>query len=224
MNLYALLGLCFIPTAVFFILAVILNKNFKMTYGFFSCILGLVTVIPTSFIQYYVLNLPIFNNYTFASVLITAVIFNGLIEESMKLFFICLIPQKKQTLAPFFCCAILYGLCVGGFESVVYVIRKVQEISAYSGEKALLKLLLERIFSAQAVHTFCAGLSGLYIWTFRKNRRGIMPFIYAVVLHGIYNFFVSFTSGFRWLAFVAILLAAVECRIFYLSNLDKQKE
>ena len=221
MNLYALLGISFIPAAIFFALAVILNKNLKIRYCVSSCILALLTVIPASLIQFYILSLPIFTAYTFASVMITTILFNGLIEESMKMFFMCLIPQKNQILSAFFCCVILYGLTVGGFESVVYIVRKFQEIQGQGGKELVLGLLMNRIFSAQMIHVFCSGLSGLYIWNFRRHKKNIMPFIYAVLLHGIYNFFAGFTSGFHWLSLVAILFAAVETRIFYVSAIDK---
>ena len=223
MNLYALLGISFIPAALFFALSVILNKDLKIRYCLLSACLALFTVIPSSIIQFYVFGLPIFNSYTFASVMVTAILFNGLIEESMKMLFICLIPQKKQILSAYFCCVILYGLTVGGFESVIYVIRKFQEIQVQPGREIVVNLLLNRIFSAQAIHVFCAGLSGLYIWNFRHQKKSILPFVYAVLLHGIYNFFASFTSLYHYLAIVAILFAAVECRIFYLLAIDKNE-
>ncbi|MBP3771690.1 MAG: PrsW family intramembrane metalloprotease [Treponema sp.] len=223
MNLYALLGISFIPALLFFALAVILNKNLKIRYCLLSGLLALLTVIPTSLIQYYVLELPIFTAYTFIAVMITAILFKGLIEEAMKMLFLCLIPQKKQILSAFFCCVILYGLTVGGFESVIYVIKKFQEIQGQGGKEIVVQLLLKRIFSAQAIHVFCAALSGLYIWNFRRHKKNIMPFIYAVILHGIYNFFVSFSSAYHWLAIIAILFAAVESRIFYLSAIDKNE-
>jgi len=223
MNLYALLGISFIPSALFFALAVILNKELKIRYCLLSGILALCTVIPTSLIQFYVLSLPIFTAYTFASVMITAILFNGLIEEAMKMLFLCIIPQKKQVLSAFFCCVILYGLVVGGFESVIYIVRKFQEIQGQPGKEIVVRLLIDRIFSAQAIHVFCAGLTGLYIWNFRHQKKNIIPFLYAVLLHGIYNFFASFTSIYHWLAVIAILFAAVECRIFYLSAIDKKE-
>ena len=223
MNLYALLGISFIPAALFFVLAVILNKELKIRYCLIAGLLALVTVIPTSMIQFYVLSLPVFTGYTFASVMITAILFNGLIEETMKMLFLCLLPQKKQILSTFFCCVVLYGLTVGGFESVIYIIKKFQEIQGQGGKEIVVHLLINRIFTAQAIHVFCTGLSGLYIWNFRRHKKNIMPFIYAVLLHGIYNFFASFNSNYHWLAIVAILFAAVECRIFYLAALDKNK-
>ena len=201
----------------FFVLSVILNKNLKIKYGLWSCILALLTVIPTSFIQFYVLALPIFAAFTFASLMVTAILFNGLIEESMKMLFLCFVPQKKQILSAFFCCTILYGLTVGGFESIIYATKKFQEIQGQGGKEIVVQLLLSRLFSSQAIHVFCAALSGLYIWNFRHKKRNFMPFIYAVILHGIYNFFASFSSAFHLLSVVAILFAAVECRIFYLS-------
>lgn len=222
MNLYALLGISFIPAAIFFVLAVLLNKNLKIRYCLIAGLLGLITVLPTSLIQFYILSLPVFTAYTFASVMITAILFNGLIEESMKMLFLCLIPQKKQVLSTFFCCVLLYGLTVGGFESVIYIIKKFQEIQRQGHQEIVVQLLIDRIFTAQAIHVFCTGLGGLYIWNFRHNKKNIMPFVYAVLLHGIYNFFISFNSVYHWLAIVAILFAAVECRIFYVSAIDKK--
>lgn len=221
--MYAILGISFIPSALFFTLAVFLNKNLKIRYCLIACILGVLTVIPTSFIQHFVLNLPVFDSYSFVSVFVTAIVFNGLIEEAMKLLFICGIPQKKQTLSAFFCCCILYGLIVGGFESVVYIIRKFQEVTLVSGKQILIELLLRRIFSAQLIHMFCAGLSGLYVWCFRHKNPKFMPFIYAFLLHGVYNFFASFTSNYKWLAAVAILFAAIKCRNFYIEAIDKSE-
>lgn len=221
MNLYALLGISFIPAVLFFCLACLQNKNLKIRYCAFSCVLGILTVIPTSLIQFFVLGLPVFNSYSFESVFVTAIIFNGLIEESMKLLFICFIPQKKQTFSAFFCCCLLYGLVAGGFESVVYVVRKFQEITVISGKEILIELLVQRIFSAQLIHTFCAGLSGLYLWFFKHKNTKFLPFIYAFTLHGIYNFFASFTSGYKWLALVAIVFAALQCRNFYTEAVDK---
>jgi len=222
MNLYAILGLSFVPAVTFFILALILNKELKIKYCLWSCLLAMVTIVPATFIQYYVLNLPIFTADTFAAVMITSILFNGLIEESMKMLFICFIPQKKQILSTFFSCVILYGLTVGGFESVIYIIKKFQEITVNGGREIIVELLLKRIFSAQAIHVFCAGLSGLFIWNFRHGKKYVMPFIYAVLLHGIYNFFTGFNSIYHYLSVVAILFAAVECRIFYQASENSQ--
>lgn len=219
MNLYAILGISFIPAILFFALSKILNRSFKFRHGILACVLGIITIFPASFIQFFLLKLELFSGATFASVMITAIVFNGLIEETIKMLFLCALPQKKQTLSAFFCCAVIYGLSAGGFESVVYIIRKFQEITLVSGQEIITNLLIKRIFSAQAVHAFCAGLSGLYLWNFRHLKsKNIMPFIFAVLLHGIYNFFAGFTSGFRWLSFVAIIFAAVECRINYISS------
>ena len=43
----------------------------------------------------------------------------------------------------------------------------------------------------------------------------VMPFVLAVALHGVYNFFAGFSGGFWWFSVVAILMAALECRIWY---------
>lgn len=216
MNLYAVLGISFIPSVLLLVLSKILNGSFKIRYGLLSFILGLVTVFPASFVQFFLLRTDIFNGTAFSSVMITALVFNGLVEETIKLLFLCAVPQKKQTLSAFFCCAVVFGLAAGGLETLVYVIKSSREIMLVSGRNLALDLLIKRIFSAQLIHALCAGLTALYLWSFRHFKsRNIMPFVLAVLLHGIYNFFVSFTSPFRWLAFVSIAFAAVECRIFY---------
>lgn len=219
MNLYAILGISFIPAVLVFVLSKILNPDFKVKHGILAGVLGLVTIFPASIIQYFFLNLEIFKEATFASVIITAIIFNGLIEETIKMIFICAFPQKKMTLSSFFCCVMIYALFLGGFESVVYAIRKFQEITLFSGHKIIVDILIKRIFSAQAIHAFCSGLSGIYIWNLRHSKsKNIIPFVFAVLLHGIYNFFISFSSEFRWLALVSIVFAAVECRSYYVST------
>ncbi len=215
MNVYALFGINFIPLITVFLIFCVLIRGLKVRYAVLSCILGLAAVFPTSFLQYFVLSLPVFNTNTFESVLVTAIVFNGLIEETVKLFLLCLLPQKKMTLGMFFCCCILSGLTTGSFESVIYIIKKLQELNLQTPLQQLVKLIMMRSFSSVLIHTFCAALSGLYLWMFKHKQNHFIPFVYAVLLHGIYNFFAGFTSDYRLLSIVAILFAILECRIWY---------
>ena len=215
MNIYALLALNFIPLITVFLILCVIVKGFKFRYALLACILGLTAVFPTSFIQYFVLSIPVFNTNTFASVLITAIIFNGLIEETVKMLLLCFIPQKRMSLGIFFCCCLLAGLTTGCIESVIYILKKIQEINLNAPLKELVKLIMIRAFTSVLIHTFCSCLSGLYLWLFRHKMSRILPFIYAVLLHGVYNFFAGFNSNYRYLSIVAILFALLECRIWY---------
>lgn len=216
MNLYALILLSFIPPIACFLLFSLLVPGQKIRYCLLSCIIGLITVIPTAFVQYFVLRkISVFDSNTVISLLITAVIFNGLIEETIKMLFMLILPQKKLTPTVFFTCSLLCGLTLGCFESLIYMINRMQGISIYPETQTIYELLIKRMFTAVLIHTFCAGLSGLYIWMFKHKSNHIQPFIYAVLLHGIYNFFAGFTSYFYYFAVIAILFAMLECRIWY---------
>ena len=215
MNILAFYALCFIPLVALFLIFTIVIDGLKLRYGLFACVLGLVAVLPIAFVQYFVLNLPIFNTETFMSLLITAVLFNGVIEESLKMLFMLLLPQKKMPRAAFFCCALLFGLALGTFESIIYLVRSVQNSSLPVGLAAASKLVLLRMGTAVLIHTFCAGLSGLYIWSFKNHASHAAPFIYAALLHGVYNFFAGFASNYRYFSIIAILFTLLECRIWY---------
>lgn len=215
MNLYAFLALCFIPLVAAFIILMLIVPGLKIRYCLWACVLSIVAVVPIAFVQYFVLGLPVFNTNTFASLLVTAIIFNGLIEETVKMLFLTLVPQKKQTLACFFSCCLLFGLTLGCFESVIYFVKRLQEIGLPQDVSAAFKLIFMRMFTAVLIHTFCAGLSGLYLWLFRHQRNNVLPFVWAALLHGIYNFFAAFSSGYRWFSVVAIVFALLECRIWY---------
>lgn len=215
MNLYALLFLSFIPLIAVLLIFLILIPGQKLRYCLWSCVIGLFTVLPTAFIQYYVLNLPIFNSNTVISLLITTIIFNGLIEETLKMLFMEFLPSKKVTISVFFTCGLLCGLTLGCFESVIYFVNRIQNSSIPMELSQIYNLFLSRMFTSVLIHTFCAGLSSLYLWMFKHKSNHLMPFIYAVLLHGIYNFFAGFKSNYYWFAIVAILFSILECRIWY---------
>ena len=215
MQFYAFLALCFIPLVAAFVVCVLVVPGLKIRYALLSCVLSLAAIMPIAFVQYVVLAIPVFTAETFGSLLVTAVVFNGLIEETVKMLFLALVPQKKQTLAAFFSCCLLFGLTLGGFESVIYLVKRIQEIDMRQDVAAAFRLLLTRTGTAVLIHTFCAGLSGLYLWLFRHHRNNVMPFVWAALLHGIYNFFAAFSMGYRWFSVAAIAFALLECRIWY---------
>ncbi len=218
MNVFALFALGIVPLLTVFLIMVILVKGLKLRFALFACLIGLITVVPTGFVQYFVLGLPIFMANTVVNLLITAIIFNGLIEETFKMLFMSVLPFKKQTLPAYFCCALLAGLTLGSFESLIYVLTKINGAVEPLTTDILVNLLLARAGTSVLIHTFCAGLTGLYLWMFKKKQTHLMPFVWAVLLHGVYNFFAGFKNGFYWFAIIAILFTILECRIWYKYN------
>jgi hypothetical protein len=102
MNIFALFALSFLPlVVVFFLFVILVPGQRKVRYGILACILGLFAVVPTSLVQHFILNLPIFTASTVVNLLVTAIIFNGLIEESVKMFFLSFLPFKKNLIFHF---------------------------------------------------------------------------------------------------------------------------
>ena len=202
MSLVLSIGLCILLPAIFLGIFCIAVPEFKFRWGLWSAVTGLFSLIPITFIQFFILSLPIFTAQTIGAVLVTAIIFNGLIEETVKMLCMLLLPYKKQSFPAFFCQTLICGLSLGCFETIIYLFAGFQEIGL-------------RLVTAVVIHTFCAGLSGCYLWSFRKKSPRTMPFVYAAALHGVYNFFAGFTGFFWWFSVLAILLTLLECRIWY---------
>ena len=202
MMLYVYMGLCFVPVIALFSIFCIFVPGFKIRHGLISTLLGLFALLPITVVQYFILNLPIFSGNTLLSVLVTALIFNGLIEESTKMTCMLFLPKKNISFQTFFAMSILAGLSLGAFETLIYLFSGFHNVGI-------------RTITALLVHTFCAGLSGIFLWTLRNKPTNTYIFVVAVVLHGIYNFFAGFSGGFKWFSVIAIFLAAIECRIWY---------
>ena len=215
MNVYAFLALCFIPLVATTLLLTMLVGGLRLRYSLWACVVALIAVLPIAFVQFFVGRLPVFADNTFSSLLLTAMLFNGAIEESLKALFMLLLPRKKLPLAAFFSCALLFGLTLGSFETVIYLVRLLQTAALPTGIDAAFRLMVLRMATAVLVHTFCAGLSGLGIWQAAHGKLRPTPFLYTVLLHGFHNFFAAFNTNFRYFSIVAILFAALECRIWY---------
>lgn len=213
MNLYALIGLCFLPVIFLLTFLIVFTKNVKFYYYLISVGLGILAVIPASFIQYFAFKIPIFASANFVSVLLSSLLLNGLVEESVKLGFECFIPRKNLSFPAFFCCLLLLGLTVGSFESIVYTLNKVRIAAIPVNPDSAVKFILKRMISAQLIHTFCSALSGMFLWTLRKRPVKILPMIFAVVIHGLYNFFITFGHFFVWFSIAAIVFAVIETRL-----------
>ncbi len=219
MNVYIALSLCFIPL---FLCAALFNffSKIKFSTELVAMLAALVALLPATFVQFLLVYffpklaepstqlLPLF---------LKTVFMNGIVEEGIKLVFLVFIPRKKTQFSHYFMAAILFGLAFGCFESAVYFLKHLQS-AASSGATLIYHLIFIRMFSAVLVHTFCAGLLGIFIWTCMEKRPDILSLVFPVLMHGLYDFFVGFPTWIQWFAVAAILVAVLECRIRYEKN------
>lgn len=194
----------------------------KIRYMMFAILLGLIAVVPISFLEFIIPDFTFFKDSLILSLLLKSVIVYGLIEELLKAALIIPLPKKNTSLRDFLLLSFCFGLTLGCFESVVYYLdhwNSAQNI----GATVLYVQIFVRIFTSDIIHMTCAGLGGLFIYSIWHKCTKISCIITAVLLHGLYDFFVPFQLDFSWLKWFAIpviILAALECRIKY-KDLEK---
>lgn len=190
----------------------------KFSTELFACLFGFLSVLPITFLQFYLMSLipeQLFSGKTDLSGLFCKfLVYNGLVEELIKVVMIALIPHKKLSLRAFFAASLLCGLCLGSFESIIYFLQHLSNANR-TGAELLYSLIFARMFSSDLIHVFCAGLGGLFVWGIRHKKNNPMIFIYAVVCHGLFDFFVYFDLWIHWFAVAAVLFAIIECRVKY---------
>ncbi len=196
----------FLPLIAVFICFCLLIKNFKILTGLFACLLGILAIIPISAVQFLLDKSQILKNNSLLLILINDLILSGLIEESFKMLLLFLIPTKNTKLYNFFAYSIICGLTFGCFENLIYFI-------VLGGTKQI-EL---RIFTSMLIHLTCTALSGIFVYSVKSHKKFISPYIWAICLHGIYNYFAGFkmNTPFFYFSFIVILTAFVECRLFY---------
>ena len=219
MGLVAPVLICCIPLAAIFVCMKLFVSGFRTWHGILACLLGLLSVVPITALQF-VIDLfgggGILSGKTLPSVLLHDLIINGLIEETIKMLLLFLLPWKKMRLAEFFSCAVLSGFTLGCFETIVYSL-------AGTGTAPL------RMVTSVIVHGSCAALSGLFVFSCRHKSPRAFSYIFAVILHGVYNYFAGFdmSSPFFYMSFAVIAIAVIECRTRYINerkNLLPQEE
>ena len=205
--------LCFVPLVVA-VLVFALSFKIKVGHQLIAVLLGLAAVLPISFIQYFLPNLPFLTGVPLVKTLLKSLILYGLVEELIKMHLAIPLPHKEYSELDFLLLAFVMGLALGCFESVVYYFDHLQKASA-RGAELLYGLIAARIFSSDVIHMCCMGLSGLYIFSKRQRNPKFSYFVLAVIIHGVYDFFAGFSNGLRWFSIAVVLLAAIECRIKY---------
>ena len=205
--------LCFVPLVVA-VLVFALSFKIKVGHQLIAVLLGLAAVLPISFIQYFLPDLPFLTGVPLVKTLLKSLILYGLVEELIKMLLAIPLPHKEYSELDFLLLAFVMGLALGCFESVVYYFDHLQKASA-RGAELLYGLIAARIFSSDVIHMCCMGLGGLYIFSKRQRNPKFSYFVLAVIIHGVYDFFAGFSNGLRWFSIAVVLLAAIECRIKY---------
>ena len=211
--------ICFIPLLASVILFK-LKFNIKLLHQLIAILFGLIAVLPISFIQFF---MPDFSS-GFSSVilysLLKSIILYGLIEELFKMILLIPLPHKNYSIRDFLLLSFILGLALGCFESVVYYFDHLQSATAKGAQLLYIQIFI-RIFTADIIHLTCTGLSGIFIYSIREKNKKISPILWAVILHGIYDFFAGFNSGLKYFSFAVVLLAIAECRIKYKSMINE---
>mgnify|MGYP003292950730 CR=1 FL=1 len=211
---------CFLPVLV----GLFIFKKFDLKFSslFKALLLGLLAILPISLLQYFLPDLSFMNTNSVLYSLIKSIVVIGLIEEAFKALLIYPLPKKSCTALQFLMLSFMFGLSLGCFESVVYYLDHLQRAASKGGVLLYYTIFL-RIFSSDIIHMTCAGLCGLFVYSIFKKEKRISYFVYAVILHGIYDFFAAFQNNLRWFALPVIILACLECRIKY-QSLQNEEE
>ena len=212
--------ICFIPLIAGFLIF-FLKAKIKLLHLLIAIVLGLVAIFPSSIIQFFIPSdafTTTSGNLVFFS-LLKSLLMYGFLEEIFKAAFILpLVPVTKRdfSLLNFLCLSLLFGLSFGCFESVIYFLDNLQKSVNRDGT-FLYSLILSRLLTSDILHTACSGLCGLFVYSCFHQKFKVWYFLEAVILHGLYDFFIGFRSGIRWFFVVVLLLAVLECRLKYVA-------
>ncbi|MBP5746859.1 MAG: PrsW family intramembrane metalloprotease [Treponema sp.] len=210
MNIYASIAMTFIPLVTVYICFLLLGKDFNKVHGAAACLCGLLALLPIELLLIIIHTWHPFASVNLPGRLIKGLLINGIIEESAKMAFLFLLPAKKSKLSAFFSYAVLCGLTLGCLETLIYLIYGNRSITL-------------RLFTAVVMHTFCAGLSGLFVFSIKcraqlKDKSFLwLPFLLAVLFHGLYNYYAGIYGALHYLAYVVIAVTILECKLRYQS-------
>ena len=216
MNVYAPMLLCLVPLIATFLLLAILVPGISILRELIAVLAGLLALVPIVILQFLFLGgrLEFFIRANLFFSIIHSLIFFGLIEEGMKTVSLLILKARGENLKIYFAYSILAGMALGCFESVVYLLSFLGRHSHNPAE--FLQMIFLRMVTSLVIHTLCAGLGGLCIFGNKNLRRDFSPLIFAIFIHGIYDFFAASAFPLKYFSVAAILLAILECRIFYL--------
>ncbi len=219
MNVYLVIALCFIPLILVFPITLISTK-LPILKGLLALILGLFSVVPIAFFQYLIVDILPKSNNGILLLFLQTLIFAGLLEEGLKFVIEFLFPSKKLSLKQFMALALIFGITLGCFESVVYYLNCLQRSSQKNAD-LIYSLIFMRMISSDLIHMLCAGLSAFSVYMIKNKRFFISPIIISILIHGIFDLFVYFQNPIHFFAIAAVLFAAIELRVKYSSAKER---
>lgn len=219
MNVYAPIILCFVPFVAMFALFAILVPKISVVKELVASLAGLLALIPITVAQFLIPGMRLFGQSSAGGILLYSIVFLGLVEECFKALLLFIVGAKEEKLSRWFCYSLLAGMIFGCFESVIYFFLNIQTI----GHGVTLNLIYLRMFTAVLVHTLCAGLGGFTVYYFKNIRRNVWPLLNAVLIHGLYDYFVSFDTYVKFFCIIVILSAAIKCRVCFLQIAEEER-
>lgn len=219
MNVYAPIILCFVPFVTMFALFTILVPKISVVKELVASLAGLLALIPITLAQFLIPGMRLFGQSSAGGILLYSIVFLGLVEECFKAILLFIVGAKEEKLSCWFCYSLLAGMIFGCFESVIYFFLNIQTI----GHGVTLNLIYLRMFTAVLVHTLCAGLGGFTVYYFKNIRRNVWPLLNAVLIHGLYDYFVSFDTYVKFFCIIVILSAAIKCRVCFLQIAEEER-
>lgn len=212
-HLAAYFAVCIIPVAAVFVIERLLVKGFTTTAGLWAVLLGLLCIVPALLIQTLFDSLDLLRAESLFGLLVEIFIENGIAEEAVKMGALFLISAKGRDLRVFLALAVLVGLSFGAFETLVYLVSGTQSFTL-------------RLFTAVVLHAVLSALSSLFVFTAKTGHARPSGFIWAVILHTLYNYFAGFKteSGFFWISIAVVVLALILCGFKVRSMISGDKE
>ncbi len=221
MNIYAPIILCFVPFVTTFLLFTILVPKISVVKESIASLAGLLALIPIVLVQFFIPGMNLFGQSRAISILLYSVIFLGLVEEVFKALMLFIVGSKGCWLKHWFCYSLLAGLIFGSFESVIYFRQSLELIT---NRIVPISLIYQRMFTAVLIHTVCSGLGGLTVFYKKNIRRNLSPLFSAIIIHGLYDYFVSIDTPVKYFAGIVILFAIMECRVHYIRAREELAE
>ncbi len=210
-----LIIIIFFLAVLLFTIAINKKSRINLKYIFFAFIFSLTALGLAIFLQWLLTRLFQINSIATSPSIIffDSFISTGLIEESCKIFFFYLLArliyakagikkiEEAQTLNPkqLLFLAIFFGLIFASFENIAYFIQDINSIKL-------------RIISACLFHSTIV----VYYRKFILKKHKFFYFLSAVLLHGLYNFFLSLNIYFS--IFSALILVFLLAKIFNLTK------
>ncbi|MBQ3836819.1 MAG: PrsW family intramembrane metalloprotease [Treponema sp.] len=219
MNVYAPIILCFVPFVTMFALFTILVPKISVVKELVASLAGLLALIPITVAQFLIPGMRLFGQSKALSILLYSIVFLGLVEECFKALLLFIVGSKGERASHWFCYSLLAGMIFGCFESVIYFFQDIQNI----GHGVTLNLIYLRMFTAVLVHALCAGLGGFTVYYCKNFRLNAWPLFNAVLIHGLYDYFVSFNTPVKYFSAIVILSAAIKCRVCFLQIAEEER-